>query len=102
MTHWPLSGGFAGSSKGMQRIVTLRSLLICSSTARAVPMGERKAAVDFRLGGILRREEIVELFLRVDHAGVRIAESKGAIEKSLLDRVEQPGCLPNELRTWQE
>ena len=70
--------------------------------AAAIPMSERKAAVDFRLGRILRREEIVELFFRVDDARVRIAEGEGAVEKILLDRVEQLGCLPNEINTRQE
>lgn len=34
MTHLPGSGGCVGSSKGMQRIVTLRSFFTCSSTSR--------------------------------------------------------------------
>ena len=56
-------------------------------------MGERKAAVDFRLGRILRREEVVEFFLRIDDAGVRVAESESAIVKILLDGFEQVGTL---------
>ncbi len=51
-------------------------------------MGEREAAVDFRFGRILRGEEIVEFFLRLDHASVRVAEGEGAIEEILLHRVE--------------
>ena len=59
-------------------------------------MRQREAAVDFRFRGILRREEIVEFFFRIDHARVRIAEGEGAVEKILLDRVEQLGrCLTN-------
>ena len=68
-------------------------------------MGESKATVNLRLGRILRREEVVEFFLRIDDPGVRIAESEGAIVKVLLDGIEQVGSMPNELRhsagmTW--
>ena len=48
--------------------------------ARAVPMRERKATVDLRLGGILRREEVVEFFLRIDHA--RVARRETACARS--------------------
>ena len=56
-------------------------------------MREGEAAVDLRLLGILRGEEGVELFLRIDDAGVRVAESDGAGEKVFLDRFEQSGAL---------
>ena len=56
-------------------------------------MGERKAAVDFRLRRILRGEEVVEFFLRVDDARVRVAKGEGAIVKILLDGVEERRTL---------
>ncbi len=65
-------------------------------------MGERKAAVNFRLRQILRGEEVVEFFLRIDDAGVLVAKGESAIVKILLDGIEQVGNAPNELRTRQE
>ena len=65
-------------------------------------MGEREAAVDLRFRGILRREEIVKLFLGIDPARVRIAEGQRAVEKILLDRIEHSRCLTNEFGSGQE
>ena len=42
-------------------------------------MRERETAVDFRFVRVLRPEEIVELFLRINLARVLVAELRGAI-----------------------
>ena len=42
--------------------------------ARSVPVRECKTTVDFRLSSIFRRKEIVEIFFRIDHVRVRVAE----------------------------
>src|SRR3954471_7631214 len=46
--------------------------------AGPVPMGQRKAAVDFWASRILWRKEGVELFLRIDLARVRVAKLRRA------------------------
>ena len=49
--------------------------------ARAIPMGEGKAAVDFRFRRILRGEEIVELFLRIDLPRIGVAKCSRALKE---------------------
>src|SRR2546430_9490322 len=41
---------------------------------RAIPVCEGKAAVNFRFCGISGRKEIVELFLRIDDACIRVTK----------------------------
>ena len=52
-------------------------------------MGESETAVDFRLVGVLRREEGTELLLGLDLACVLVAEFCGPLEQSGLHRLEQ-------------
>ena len=59
-------------------------------------MRKGKAAVNFRLLCILRCEEIVELVLGIDHACVCIAKLFRALEKVLLNGIEQLARTPNE------
>ena len=61
----------SGNTPNRHLQVVLDSLF---DLARAVPVREGKAAVDFRLVGILGREEIVKLFLRIDHASMSVAK----------------------------
>src|SRR5471032_350028 len=61
-------------------------------------MRQRKAAVDLWFRGILRCEEVVEFFFRVDDASVRVAEGESAVEEVLLDSVEQGSRAMHEFR----
>src|SRR5437763_12865161 len=65
-------------------------------------MRERKPAVDLRLPGILRREEVVEFFLRIDCPRVRVTEAGRALQEIALDRFEHSGRLPNEFFRSEE
>src|ERR1043166_978860 len=62
------------------------ALVLFLNGARAVPMRERKPAVDFRLGGILWREEFVEFLFAVNLARMPVTELSCAREQVLLDR----------------
>src|SRR5439155_24679934 len=44
--------------------------------------------MDFRLGGILRRKEVIELILAVDLARVHLAELSRTLEKVLLNGIQ--------------
>ena len=65
-------------------------------------MGEREATVNFRFVGILRREEIVEFFPRVDHPSIRVAEARARSKRFCWIESSRCGCLPNELGLQQE
>ena len=92
MTHFPLSGRIGRIVEGDAPNGDLQIVLdLFLDGSTAVPMGERKAAVNFRLRQILRGEEVVEFFLRIDDAGVLVAKSESAIVKILLDGIEQVG-----------
>ena len=45
-------------------------------------MRESKSAVDFRLGGILWCEEVIELLLGIDHACVGVTKLFGALKET--------------------
>src|SRR6266540_3538709 len=66
--------------------------------ARADPVCEGKATVDFRFCGIFGRKEIVELFLRIDDACVRVAKLFRSRAQSFVreNATSQPGlpCGP--------
>src|SRR5439155_8793046 len=63
---------------------------------RAVPVCERKAAVDLGLGSVPRREEIVKLLLRIDYSRVRVSELGRTSQQIALDRLQDAGRLPDQ------
>src|SRR5205823_4834636 len=69
--------------------------------ARAVPMRQGKATVNFRLRRILWREEIVKFFFIVDGAGVGIAKFQRPLVKILLDRSENFRRAGNEFPRYR-
>src|ERR1700736_1783737 len=76
------------------------SLDLLFDLARAVPMRQREAAMDFRFVPVFWRKEIIEFLFRVDDPRMFITEFSGAFVQILLYRCEQFGRARDKILHW--